>query len=506
MEDFTPLINLQGARKMKNEREPLLGHAADGGSNGSGLDAAEHQRLLARPDLRSSPENMIVDPSNDTDSLVSKEDPTYGSSSGEPYEPSMHRTLEHPTTNLDTMIHLLKGNIGTGILAMPDAFKHAGLYVGLFGTLFMGAVCTHCMHMLVNCSHELCRRLQVPSLSFADVCQRAFESGPIGLRRYSKLATNLINMFLVITQLGFCCVYFVFVAANLREVIAHYFFDLHTRIYLLLLLIPMVLLNLVKNLKYLTPISLIAALLTVTGLSCTFYYMLQDLPNTHTVKPYSSWAQLPLYFGTAIYAFEGIGMVLPLENNMKTPEDFGGWSGVLNTGMVIVACLYTAVGFFGYLKYGDSVKGSITLNLPGDEFIAQLVRIMMALAIFFSYSLQFFVPMSILNPHIRRRLHTEQSRLIGEYLARVSLVVFTFILAAMIPNLGAVISLVGAVSSSTLALIFPPLIEIVTFWPDKLGRHYWVLWKDIAIMVFGILGFIFGTYTSVAQILNPDLV
>lgn len=95
--------------------------------------------------------------------------------------------------------------------------------------------------------------------------------------------------------------------------------------------------------------------------------MLQDLPNTHTVKPWASWAQLPLYFGTAVYAFEGIGIVLPLENNMKTPEDFGGLTGVLNTGMVIVACLYTAVGFFGYLKYGEDVKGSITLNLPGDQ-------------------------------------------------------------------------------------------------------------------------------------------
>lgn len=246
---------------MKDERDPLLG-----GSDNS-LDTNEQQHLLARPDLRSSPENMIVDVGHENDSLVpgSRDDPTYGSSVNETYDPSMHRTLEHPTTNLDTMIHLLKGNIGTGILAMPDAFKNAGLYVGLFGTLLMGVICTHCMHMLVKCSHELCRRLQVPSLNFAEVCHRSFESGPIGLRRYSTLVRNLINMFLVITQLGFCCVYFVFVAANIREVVAHYYFDLDTRIYLLLLLIPMVLLNLVKNLKYLTPISLIAAFLTVAG-------------------------------------------------------------------------------------------------------------------------------------------------------------------------------------------------------------------------------------------------
>lgn len=249
---------------MRTEREPLLGNS----DNSLEISHNEHQHLLARPDLRSSPENMIVEVSNDNDSLTQsdiKEDASYGSSN-ETYEPSLHRTLEHPTTNVDTMIHLLKGNIGTGILAMPDAFKNAGLYVGLIGTLMMGMICTHCMHMLVKCSHELCRRLQVPSLNFAEVCCRSFETGPIGLRRYSSLARNLVNMFLVITQLGFCCVYFVFVAANLREVVAHYFFDLDTRVYLLLLLVPMVLLNLVKSLKFLTPVSLIAAFLTVAGM------------------------------------------------------------------------------------------------------------------------------------------------------------------------------------------------------------------------------------------------
>lgn len=78
------------------------------------------------------------------------------------------------------------------------------------------------------------------------------------------------------------------------------------------------------------------------------------------------------------------------------------------------------------------------------------------------------------------------------------------ILAAIIPNLRDIISLVGAVSSSTLALIFPPLIEIITFWPNNLGKHNWILWKDIGIMIFGILGFVFGTYTSIEQILNSD--
>jgi len=48
------------------------------------------------------------------------------------------------------MIHLMKGNIATGILAMPDAFKNAGLVVGTIGTLVMGIMCTHCMHMLVR--------------------------------------------------------------------------------------------------------------------------------------------------------------------------------------------------------------------------------------------------------------------------------------------------------------------------------------------------------------------
>ena len=78
--------------------------------------------------------------------------------------------------------------------------------------------------------------------------------------------------------------------------------------------------------------------------------------------------QLPLFFGTAVYAFEGIGVVLPIENQMKDKNELRGPAGVLNTSMVTVTCLYIAVAFFGYLKYGENVLGSITLNLPVEQW------------------------------------------------------------------------------------------------------------------------------------------
>lgn len=45
---------------------------------------------------------------------------------------------------------MVKGSLGTGILAMPMAFKNAGLWVGLSGAFFIGLLCTHCVSLLVS--------------------------------------------------------------------------------------------------------------------------------------------------------------------------------------------------------------------------------------------------------------------------------------------------------------------------------------------------------------------
>lgn len=129
---------------------------------------------------------------------------------------------------------------------------------------------------------------------------------------------------------------------------------------------------------------------------------------------------------------------------------------------------------------------------------------MMAIAIFLSYPLQFYVPFNIVWPFIEKHFQSEKSSDVAEYVTRTILVFVTFVFAIAIPNLGAVISLVGAFSSSALALIFPPFIEIVTLWPEKEGLSKWILWKDIFIVLFGFTGFAVGSYCSLLNILNPQ--
>jgi len=407
--------------------------------------------------------------------------------------------LDNKISNTDTIIHMLKGNLGTGILAMPDAIKNSGLLVGNLGLIVMASICIHSMHMLVNTSQELCRRTGLPFLTYSDVAETSFAtSSSPRLRSLAPTARTVIDVFLCITQLGFCCVYFVFVSKNLEQIFDHYYGEINYHIYMLIILLPMLLLASIRNLKYLSPVSMLANILQFTGLGIIFYYLFQDLPYSWERKAFASWGQLPLYFGTAIYAFEGIGVVLPLENQMKTPQEMKGWNGVLNTSMVIVSCLYIAVGFFGYLKYGDTVAGSITLNLPVNEFLATLVKIMMSLAVFFTYALQFYVPVDLLNPFIQRRCAPEH-HLRAEYCLRYTLVLLTFGLAAAIPKLDLFISLVGAMASSTLALMAPAVIDIVT----QGEKCSWSrVFKNVLIFILGFFGFLLGSYVSIRNIIK----
>lgn len=72
-------------------------------------------------------------------------------------------------------------------------------------------------------------------------------------------------------------------------------------------------------------------------------------------------SEFTIFFGTVLFALEAIGVIMPLENEMKTPKDFRGPIGILNRAMFIIIALYIGLGLAGYLKYGSAVKGTGTV-------------------------------------------------------------------------------------------------------------------------------------------------
>lgn len=408
------------------------------------------------------------------------------------------------TTDLETMVHLLKGNIGPGILALPQAFMNAGLWVGAAGIMILGGTCIMGKHMLLSSAHRLCGNNNLETIAYEDAAELAFRRGPKIFNRFASTIHFIIILFLGLSQLGFCTVYFVFVPQNIRQAVECMTggTGLSQFAYQSAMLLPVLMLCYIPHLKYLAPISMAASALKAFGLVFTFWYLVRDLPNTHEPVPgFAGWSSMPLFFGSTIYAIGSIGLVLPLENKMKTPRNYGGLTGVMQTGLMIAMSLYIAVGFYGYYQYGSTIQGSVTLNLPSSELLAQITKIIIGLSVLLTYPVQYYVPLTAMQPFIRKRWETKRGKDIAEYTIRTILVLITYICAVSIPNIGLFVSLIGAVASTTLAFIIPPFVDICTFWPDT-GRYHFRIIRGVYIFSLGVLGFVTGANSSIRGIIT----
>lgn len=329
-----------------------------------------------------------------------------------------------------------------------------------------------------------------------------FEYGPPWARRYANAAKLFVDYGLMATYYSAGCVYIVFIANTFHDVCNDRLgWDLSVRIYILIIMIPLLFIGQIRSLKFLVPFSGSANVFILVTFSIVLFYIFKE-PLVLEDKPMIvSWKQWPIFFSTVIFAMEGIGAVMPVENSMKKPQHFLGAPSVLLIAMITVMVLYTVMGFLGFVRYGDLIRGSITLNLPTEDNLAITGQILIGLAILFTFGLQFYIPMDIMLKKLENRI--AKSRNMSEIGLRTVIMIVMAALAILVPDLEPFISLVGAVFFGSLGLFVPAFIELIFL--SSYGGHgvlNWKLWKNLFLMAFALVAMFAGAFVSIQHIIR----
>ncbi|CAI5510788.1 unnamed protein product [Closterium sp. Naga37s-1] len=302
---------------------------------------------------------------------------------------------------------------------------------------------------------------------------------------------------MLISQGGFCVAYLIFIGQNVSSVLSH---STRHKTLVIAAVAPLeVLLSWMRSLTRLAPFSIFADVANVSAFALVICYGIYSFHGFSHLSAFTGLSNAPMALGVAVYAFEGVGMTLPLQASMKQPSRF---PSVLALGLGIISVTYAAVGLAGYVGYGEETQEIITLNLP-PGWPSEAVKLGICAALFFTFP----VMMHPVHEIYERRLylspwvqwHVLSNNTLRRTLFRSlrSLAVLAVALVAVgVPHFSAFISLIGCSVCSALAFVFPALFHLKACKGRTSGV---VVAGNWFLVVFGVAFGLWGTLDAVKR-------
>ena len=168
----------------------------------------------------------------------------------EEFEPD-EKVKKHSTTYLETIIHFVKAGLGAGIFSMAQAFSNVGLVLAPILTAFLSFVCLYEQHVLLRSAANVREHYGIVRIpDYGETLQLALLAND-KRKNHERKMKIISNIFLILTQLGFCAVYFVFIGSTMHHVLQFYGIEFGVRAIISMSLIPIALSSLITNLKFL---------------------------------------------------------------------------------------------------------------------------------------------------------------------------------------------------------------------------------------------------------------
>ncbi|XP_018331729.1 uncharacterized protein LOC108741409 [Agrilus planipennis] len=416
------------------------------------------------------------------------------------YDPHEHREVKRPINNLEAFMDMLKGNLGSGIVALPIAFKHAGWVVGSVGLILCILLTIHTLNTLISTEYRICKRKKVPLLQYSYAMETVTEMGPSCASKCGKFYWYTTFIFTICLQLGACMSYISFGAGVLEAMVNSFLTEepLTKFHYILITMPPYFCTLFILNLKVIAPLAFTANIATIIGFLLCFRYLFVDLANLIDDRDaFGSITKYPLFIGISIFSMQAVGLITHVEYSMKNPKQFGGLCGMFPLSMYVLGSLYFTIAFFGYWRFGDEVKGNFVLNLPPKDIIPRILNTLFFFSMWVSYGLNAVVPVDMIWEELMEEKFKDKHPFWWHFLLRCIVFIVTYAGVIAIPNISLIITFTGAICMSVLGIIYPILMDSFERYEVGYGKLKWRLIKNIIIIIIGIASFGFGIYSGV---------
>ena len=291
------------------------------------------------------------------------------------------RGVQGTNSPTGAVLLLIKSFVGTGVLFLPKAYLNGGMMFSNIILLGVASLSYYCFILLVN------TRLKVEG-SFGD----------IGGILYGRWMRVLILTSVALSQIGFVAAYIVFTAQSMQAFVlavskCRTLIDIKYMVIMqLVVFLP---LSLIRDLSKLGGTAIIAEIFIGLGLVYLAYFDVYTMAK-HSVADIVNFnpRDWTLFIGTAIFTFEGVGLIIPIQASMKNPAKF---PPVLAGVMIFITILFILMGALSYAAFGSATKTVVLLNLPQDSKSVNAVQLLYSLAILLSTPLQLFPAIGIME-------------------------------------------------------------------------------------------------------------
>ncbi|KAK9364087.1 transmembrane amino acid transporter protein-domain-containing protein [Lipomyces starkeyi] len=391
-----------------------------------------------------------------------------------------HGQIVQDTSATKAVLLLLKGFVGTGVLFLPKAYYNGGMLFSSAVLFFVAVLTYYCFVLLID------SRMRVQA-SFGDM----------GGILYGKKMRLLILTSIVLSQIGFAAAYTVFTSENLQAFIlavtdCRVFVPVRYLIFLqMIFFVP---LSMVRNISKLSVSALIADFFILLGLAYVYFWDGKVLID-HGVSDVAAFnsKDWTLFIGTAIFTFEGIGLVIPIHESMKRPTQFYSAIGLV---MAIITFVYIGMGVMSYAAYGSNVETVVILNMPQDNRLVNSVQFIYAMAILLSTPLQLFPAIRIMENawFVKSGKHDLRAKWQKNIFRMAVVLVTAFVAWGGADDLDKFVALIGSLACIPLTYVYPPLLHYRACATSMFNKTI-----DIVICVFGLGSMIYTTSNTIAS-------